>query len=378
MEKFVGAAHNGREGKELKDLPQGKPPTKPKEPYQDMSSHISEQNHVKGAIEGLQERVDTPLPVIHFVVTRFMQDQGQLVHLAKARLKQFKAICLPSIGAQTSKQFFWVIRVDPNLDVSAREEMVTLLEPYPNFYLVPSNMHYFPSSWRKWKRAISEILESPIFSGDQKLLQKAWERQKNQLLLETRLDADDGLSLDFIEEVQHHALSSLHKETIRNDDWKYFCTNSSLDWQSDESADVGLLRDHSLSGICFASGLTVASSGIQPEGGEHRNLVTEKGICEAIHSTKCVDIMYSPTKHYLLRTRSVTSTSMALPQLMKDAIEKAKLELNMQSSYLKSTFGIERKDLKNLNIYLYKNLVDIAFDNIEGRCQPGHSCLVRW
>ena len=288
----------------------GKPPSNPEKADQDMPSHTSDQDHLQGVIKGWHESVNKPLSVMHFIVTRFMQDQGELVQLARARLKQFEVMCLPTILAQSSKQFFWIIRVDPNLDASVREEMVALLQPYPNFYLVPSNMHYFPSHWRSNQIAMKEILKSAIFSGDQKLFQKAWEKQSSLLLLETRLDADDGLKFDFVEEVQNRTFSSLHKESIVHDSWKFFCTNNTLEWRPDESMDAGILREYSFHDMCFASGLTVASSGVQPKGGNHRRMAREKGICRTFDSTECVEIMNSPSKHYLIGTRSATSTSM--------------------------------------------------------------------
>ena len=39
-------------------------------------------------------------PIIHIVTSRFMQGQADLIHLTKARLELFEAICMPSMIGQ--------------------------------------------------------------------------------------------------------------------------------------------------------------------------------------------------------------------------------------------------------------------------------------
>ncbi len=71
--------------------------------------------------------------VVHIVHTRFMQNQPDLIHLAKARLELFQTVCLPSMSNQTTQNFVWIILTDPNLIESIKEEMVQLLTPYQNY-----------------------------------------------------------------------------------------------------------------------------------------------------------------------------------------------------------------------------------------------------
>ena len=83
---------------------------------------------------------------------RFMQDQGHLKHLARARLYLFRYFCLPTMINQTSQNFLWIIKTDPNLNENVRKEMVELLKPFPHFFLVGTNKNFLighdPGAWR--------------------------------------------------------------------------------------------------------------------------------------------------------------------------------------------------------------------------------------
>ena len=83
--------------------------------------------------------------VVHIVHTRFMQNQPDLVHLAKARLELFQTVCLPSMTNQTTQNFVWIIFTDPKLNEGIKKEMIQLLSPYHNYIFGTSNQcteHY--------------------------------------------------------------------------------------------------------------------------------------------------------------------------------------------------------------------------------------------
>ena len=61
---------------------------------------------------------------------------------------------------------------------------------------------------------------------------------------------------------------------------------------------------------------------------------------------------------------------------MNGMIERAKFEFSARFSDLESAFGIKRQDLQYLNIFLQENLIEIATENLQCRCRPGHSCSV--
>jgi hypothetical protein len=81
----------------------------------------------------------TPLTpsLLHLVITRFQQYQPTLLSLGHARIHLFRSFCLPSMRAQTSQHFVWLILTDPSLHSSLRVEMQQLLAPYPHFFLLP-------------------------------------------------------------------------------------------------------------------------------------------------------------------------------------------------------------------------------------------------
>jgi hypothetical protein len=103
---------------------------------------------------------DWSWPHVHIVQSRFMQDQASLTNLASARLELFRIFCLPTMKAQTTQQFLWLIRIDPNLDKNMLNEMVDMLKDHPNFYLIGDNKH---------GRPFDEIYVDTIYTGNQTL-----------------------------------------------------------------------------------------------------------------------------------------------------------------------------------------------------------------
>ena len=156
------------------------------------------------------------LPIIHIVNSRFMQSQGQLKTLAWARLYLFKAFCLSTMIHQTTQNFLWIIRTDPNLHPEIRTALVDMLRPYRNYYLVGSENNYLigheAGAWRGGVEG-EDVLRSPIHTGDVDLLRRAHEFQNERIVLETRLDADDGLTAGYLEYVQRTALEKFGSGT---------------------------------------------------------------------------------------------------------------------------------------------------------------------
>ncbi len=97
-------------------------------------------------------------PLIHIVQSRFMQEQGPLETLGMARLKLFESFCLPSMVQQTSQNFFWIIKTDPQFTTTAAfGRLFELVKPHHNIYLVASNTNFVfgnagrEGSWRDGK-----------------------------------------------------------------------------------------------------------------------------------------------------------------------------------------------------------------------------------
>ena len=184
--------------------------------------------------------------MIHIVNTRFMQEQGYLKELGNARLLLFQTVCLPSMVHQSTQNFIWIIKTDPKLDPTILRKLQSMLLPYPNFYLVGSNNNYLirstvpikqrPNSngtsttttthpnnideyydideddfddedpkvgiaWRDGGEGY-DLLQSKIYSGNLTHLYQAMALRHRLPILETRLDADDGLHQQYLQYVQ--------------------------------------------------------------------------------------------------------------------------------------------------------------------------------
>ena len=199
--------------------------------------------------------------LIHIVHTRFMQHQGNLTTLGVARLKQFTAFCLPTMAHQTTQNFLWIIKVDPLLEEN-EESRKKVLEPLieavsaheeNNIYVVASNYNFnmegHKGSWRDGQEG-EELVASnkanktlaKVYTGDLDRLRRAYELRQEFPVLETRLDADDGLSTEYIEEVQSIALDRFlgdgssednKAEPIPKPQWLYWCILTQIEWHSE-------------------------------------------------------------------------------------------------------------------------------------------------
>ena len=169
--------------------------------------------------------------LIHILETRFMQNQPNLVQLAKARLHLFRTICIPTVLHQTAwGRFFWIIRTDPDLDDEIKKELVTILDEtgvlekddegkgHSLAYVIGSNENYIVSESTTISPdhkpfdihdMLSSALSNPesIFAGEAEGLKQLYgeissQQIENDVLIWTRLDADDGLNTQFMQYVQ--------------------------------------------------------------------------------------------------------------------------------------------------------------------------------
>lgn len=176
------------------------------------------------------------LELVHVVQTRFMQHQPDLLQLGQARLDLFETFCLPSMKSQTNKNFLWIIRTDPDLHPSLLSKLISLLGNNQNYILLGSN--YNPEgfgraesdSFGAFLRADSKSpdMSAQVLSGNITLIQEAFEKSnKGAILLETRLDADDGLHRDFVKTVQFEAR---HLTVDGSGLWRIWCINYNIEW----------------------------------------------------------------------------------------------------------------------------------------------------
>lgn len=105
------------------------------------------------------------------------------------RFELFERYCLPSIAAQTSPDFSWIIYFDEGTPAVFRERIEKLRSVFP---FIPYFTGLFPS--HGWRTSVLDVIAP-----------------KTPLLLTTRLDNDDAVACDFVERLHDHVRG--HNET---------------------------------------------------------------------------------------------------------------------------------------------------------------------
>lgn len=158
--------------------------------------------------------------IIHIFYSRFMQGQHNLTQLGLARFQIFKLFCFPTMIRQTNQHFLWIIQTDPRLDSNITKLMIDLLNPYPNYILLSSNTND-KNGFRHLNAHESDLFNAVnLLSRDLSLLRTVHTMPQTRVVLETRLDADDGLNILFVETIQNDASEIF---------WKSKNASSSLD-----------------------------------------------------------------------------------------------------------------------------------------------------
>lgn len=126
-------------------------------------------------------------PVDHVLLTRFNLPSKGFESLVRAqdgwlreRIELFERYCLPSVQAQTNQNFHWIIYFDPESPEWLQERIRHL-----------NRLGTFEARFRTEVSAAELIEDIQVVAG-----------AKNQVLLTTNLDNDDGLSTDFVDRLQ--------------------------------------------------------------------------------------------------------------------------------------------------------------------------------
>mmetsp|Transcript_30282 Transcript_30282/g.34850 ORF Transcript_30282/g.34850 Transcript_30282/m.34850 type:complete len:418 (-) Transcript_30282:371-1624(-) len=374
------------------------------------------------------KNVSWSLPIIHIVTTRFMQGQANLIHLTRARMKLFEAICLPSMVGQELNQahtseleatyngskhnegseildapFLWIIKVDPQMEIDSLSRMIRMVKPFPNFFLIGTN-----DNVGRWKNdgTKHKLLNSTIYSGNVALLKQAHQYRNDKIVLETRLDADDGLHQMYLQKVQKQALKHLYIRTNdsydrKKADWIAWCALWNLDWIPDsltskelQVSSFGSFIPRLNTQVCITAGLTIGMSmGVlisDVPDIQHQHLLTKgRNIgCGLNSKKKCVKSISNP-KLSSLRARTTTSAGMkgikvdatrknaSIEDLNTD-FHKRKVEEDAWNLDLLDNFHLKRDIMEKVNVYFREPSVvkNIAMENLRGQCTQGHSCKV--
>ena len=349
---------------------------------------------------------DWPHPFIHIVNTRFMQHQTDLIDLAKARIVLFETFCLGSMLGQSLLQGFdtppmlWIIKTDPDLDDSLLKNLISLLKPYSFIYLVASNVNYGiginPGGWRGGE-AGEDVLQSRVYTGNMTLFRQAHAARESHGVLETRLDADDGLHVRYLEMIQEEALSKLQytSNESRHDklQWMYWCAMNHLAWnptplfatgnQFEEHGSFIPLRS---SNRCITAGITLGISVGQNESSiprfMHHDLFYALRIDKkraTCHGDECLHMIQKPLLG-AIRSRTTASAGMrgVITEKGEYAEKMGKFAVPLASQHLiaalEKGFNVSMSNTVRANRYMQEHVSAIAADNLRGQCTHGHSC----
>lgn len=110
------------------------------------------------------------------------------------RMALFETICLPSVVAQSSQAFSWVIIIDPELTEEFRVPLQKMTAAHENIHI-------------------------HVFSEDDKLADCDWlvpylGGQNYSHIITSLLDSDDALPADFVEQMQNSVLESQSRQPV--------------------------------------------------------------------------------------------------------------------------------------------------------------------
>lgn len=355
--------------------------------------------------------------IVHVVQTRFMQGQSGLLELGRARLALFETFCLPSMLAQSSTDFIWIVRIDPMLDSSLVSDLVEMLQGRQQFFLIGSNAN--PEGFgRTAVTPFSDYLgDATVLTGNITLLENAYGRSSSSVYLETRLDADDGLHRDFIRTLQLESQLSLMKNGHPVDPWRLWCVHATMEYhpfnpypETDEvlaaerllqngTQPSGYLVMYSDKGICVTPGLTFGYGGrasresIGFERLRHDQIVKKIKACnkEDDNEVQCVSRLRNLVPG-AVRARTATSAGMSnvitgnatydKTNGLKSRATNAKLIRQYFAqdhlwNGLNQLFSVRKADASHAKSFITERLALIAKENLAGQCTAGHSCKNR-
>lgn len=304
--------------------------------------------------------------IVHVIQTRFMQMQPSLIALANARLLLFQTFTLPSMQQQSNTRFLWIIRTDPDLNLRTMERLKQYVATVPNAVLVASNQN--PEGFRG--AAIDDITETSVLVGKLQLVHAYHKAAETRRLLETRLDADDALSLDFCATIQELGRTQLHSG------WRIWCAERHMEWQYISPWASGTLLGLQTS-QCVTPGLTY---GYAP--GTTRSHISIRNNHASLHKrlSPCTDGSKSSCLARIGRIpialRARTPTSAGMERIQNDVSLPGEWQAAQPTLWraVPTIFGIQQDTLTRTRSELARNMPFIVQDAIRGQCTKGHSC----
>lgn len=266
-----------------------------------------------------------------------------------------------------------------------------------------------------------DLLKSKIYTGNVDKLKVAMALREERPVLETRLDADDGLHKDFIKYIQEVALKRFQplEENRSNNKilvpkWLYWCSRRHIEWHSDvdrslsekQKADRGSLEFGYINivqhdKLCVTPGVTIGynrnldnpKNPIDVPFYDHDKLynnVRNSMSCYSDEGTNyddkrevddeiekrgpCLELV-EDFLFCAIRSRTWTSAGMYKIDLVVNDGNRKQGELTEKlwavSEY---AFGVTKSKVQETQDFLIRNKKRIAEENLAGQCSTGHSC----
>ena len=364
------------------------------------SSHTSRRNKLQSIHTTTNTTTTTTWPhdTIHILNTRFMQHQPQFKTLAQARLLLFQTICLPSITHQTNENFLWIIKIDPDLDPEIREKLVNIIQKSSiahQIFVVGSNVNYLTGhnkgGWRGGLES-SDLLNSKIYTGDIELLNQARKASDEKIVLETRLDADDGLHKHYLEFIQRDARLKFSSGKY---EFHYWCIESHIKWYigNDNAMNStyypqGMVEGERRPNFCMTPGLTIGMNVgydvLQLRQYPHHELYQRlKNEClKDGANTNTTTTTTNNSGHDCITfitkivsaVRSRTETSAGMEELQMHKSPNFNQQQTTLWNILSQNFAIQKENTIQTKQYFAFNRIEIARENLLGQCLGDHSC----
>jgi hypothetical protein len=248
-----------------------------------------------------------------------------------------------------------------------------------------------------------DLLKSKIYTGNITRLHAAIALREERPVLETRLDADDGLYRHYIQYIQEVALDRFKSyeeidDRISTPNWLYWCSRRHIEWHSDTDgslskpqaanvgdAEVGYMNVIQHDKYCVTPGITIGFNVNNAEVPQfnhnelYRSLENDVSCYDkkvANHNDRgpCLEIV-EDFVFCAIRSRTLTSAGMGNINLAEREGGRQPKELTEKLwDFSKQAFGVSKTSVKDTQDFLNQNKVLIAEENLKGQCKKGHSC----
>ena len=198
---------------------------------------------VDGAAAGFKA---PPARAVHVLSTRFQLGQEHLTALLAARVALFLGVCLPSIAAQTTTRFVWLIFARTELwPAREREALFGAVAPYPHVVVLDSLPPGSNSTQPRDFETVDLLRAAGLDPGDP------------DLAVHTMVDADDALHPD----AMLHLRAAAAGATSPASPAAAICSANAHEWRPERgrACRFGAVSFHVPSEFCVTPGFTMAT-----------------------------------------------------------------------------------------------------------------------